>query len=296
MTVIDGMLLLTAGCIAGTMNALAGGGSFITFPALLLVGLPSVAANASSTVALLPGSMASVYVYTTGDHRLPFLDLGSVRLPLVLAVSAAGGLLGAALLVWTPTASFDKVIPWLLLFSTCTFIFGRGLGMALRRRVRIGAATLLSVQFLLGIYGGYFGGAVGIMMLAAWSLLAGADLKALNPTRTLVVTVTNAIAVGCFIVSNEVWWAQTVLVLAGALAGGYAGARLGQRLPVRLVRLTVIAITVGITIIFFGRAWGWSRAADPWPDCLSSLAGTAPSRCCWARTTSAPTKPQPMAT
>jgi uncharacterized protein len=108
MTVIDGVLLLAAGCVAGTMNALAGGGSFITFPALLLAGLPSVAANASSTVALLPGSLASVYVYTTGDHRLPFLDLGSVRLPLVLAVSAAGGLLGAALLVWTPTRASTR--------------------------------------------------------------------------------------------------------------------------------------------------------------------------------------------
>src|SRR3954469_639645 len=156
----DAALLLAAGCIAGAMNALAGGGSFITFPALLLVGLPSVAANASSTVALVPGSLASVYAYTTGRYRLPLLALGNVRLPLVLAVSAAGGLLGAMLLVSTPLATFDKVIPWLLLFSTLTFVFGRRMGTWLRGRLRIGAATLLSVQFLLGIYGGYFGGAV----------------------------------------------------------------------------------------------------------------------------------------
>ena len=255
MTAIDAALLLTAGGVAGGMNALAGGGSFITFPALLLVGLPSVAANASSTVALVPGSLAAVHAYTTGRYRLPFLDLGSVRLPLVLAVSASGGLLGAVLLVSTPLATFDRVIPWLLLFSTLTFAFGRRMGTWLRCRLRIGAATLLPVQFLLGIYGGYFGGAVGIMMLAAWSLLDGADLKALNPTRTMVVAVTNAVAVGCFVIAGEVWWAQTLLMLAGALGGGYAGARIGQRLPVAVVRVTVIAITVGMTIIFFTRAY-----------------------------------------
>jgi uncharacterized membrane protein YfcA len=236
------------------MNALAGGGSFVTFPALVLAGLPSIAANASSTVALMPGTLASVYAYATGRHRMPFLDLGSIRLPLVLAVSAAGGLTGAVLLVSTPLRTFDRVIPWLLLLATLTFAFGRRLATLLRGRMPIGPATLLPVQFVLGIYGGYFGGAVGIMMLAVWSLLDGADLKALNPTRTLVVAATNAFAVGYFVVASEVWWPQTFLMLAGALGGGFVGARIGQRLPVSVVRATVIAITVGVTFIFFRRA------------------------------------------
>jgi hypothetical protein len=255
MTALDAALLFAAGGVAGGMNALAGGGSFVTFPALLLAGLPSVAANASSTVALVPGSLASVYAYTTGEHRLPFIDLGSVRLPLVLLVSAAGGLVGAVLLVSTPVATFDRVIPWLLLLATFTFAFGRRVGTMLRRHLRIGAATLLPVQFLLGIYGGYFGGAVGLMMLAVWSLLDGADLKALNPTRTIVIAVTNGVAVACFVIANQVWWPQTLLVLAGAFGGGYAGARLGQRLPVAVVRATIIAITAGMTLIFFRRAY-----------------------------------------
>jgi hypothetical protein len=114
---------------------------------------------------------------------------------------------------------------------------------------------LLPVQFLLGIYGGYFGGAVGLMMLAAWSLLDGADLKALNPTRTIVVAAMNTVAVICFVMANEVWWPQTLVLLAGALGGGYAGARIGQRLPVAVVQATIIAITVGMTLIFFRRAY-----------------------------------------
>jgi uncharacterized membrane protein YfcA len=254
-TIMDAALLLTAGFIAGGMNAIAGGGSFVTFPALVLAGLPSLAANVSSTVALVPGTLASVYAYATGHYRMTFLDLGSIRLPLVLAVSAAGGLTGAVLLVSTPLTTFDRVIPWLLLLSTFTFAFGRRVGTLLRRRMPIGAATLLPVQFVLGIYGGYFGGAVGIMMLAVWSLLDGADPKALNPTRTMLVAATNGFAVGYFVVANEVWWAQTLFVLAGALGGGFVGARVGQRLPVSVVRGTVIAITVGMTLIFFRRAY-----------------------------------------
>ncbi len=252
---MDMLVLIAAGLAAGAMNAIAGGGSFVSFPAMVLVGLPSVAANASSTVALVPGSLASALAYTTGARRMGVLDLGGVRFPVLLAVSVAGGLAGAVLLLVTPVATFDGVIPWLLLLATLTFAFGRDAGAWLRRRMRLGPATLLPVQFLLGVYGGYFGGAVGIMMLAAWSLLDGADLKALNPTRTVIVSATNAIAVGAFVVAGQVWWPQTLALLLGGLAGGYAGARLGQRMPPRVVRGAVIATTVAMTAIFFRRAW-----------------------------------------
>ncbi len=252
---MDMLVLIAAGFLAGAMNAVAGGGSFVSFPAMVLVGLPSVAANASSTVALVPGSLASALAYTTGAHRMGLLDLGGVRFPVLLAVSVAGGLAGAVLLLVTPVATFDGVIPWLLLLATLAFAFGRDAGAWLRRRMRLGAATLLPVQFLLGIYGGYFGGAVGIMMMAAWSLLDGADLKALNPTRTLIVSATNAIAVIAFVAANQVWWPQTLALLLGGLLGGYAGARLGQRMPPRLVRGLVIALTVAMTAIFFRRAY-----------------------------------------
>jgi uncharacterized membrane protein YfcA len=247
--------LFLAGLTAGGMNAVAGGGSFASFPALVLAGLPSVAANASSTVALLPGTLASAYAYMTGRYRAPLRDLGGVRFPLLLAVSMAGGLCGAVLLLATPVATFDAVIPWLLLLAALTFAFGRDAGAWLRRRFRLGAPALLAVQFVLGVYGGYFGGAVGIMMMAAWSLLDGADLRTLNPPRTLVVSAANAIAAAWFIAAGAVRWPETLAVLAGAVAGGYSGARLGQRLPPPVLRGVVIAITLAMTLAFFRRAY-----------------------------------------
>ena len=159
------------------------------------------------------------------------------------------------LLLVTPVATFDAVIPWLLLFAAVTFAFGRDAGAWLRARVHLGAGALLPVQFVLGVYGGYFGGAVGIMMLAVWSLLDGADLKQLNPTRTMVVSAMNSIAVVCFVVAGQVWWPQTIALLLGGLAGGYAGARVGQMLPASVVRRVIIAVTVVMTAIFFRRAY-----------------------------------------
>ena len=252
---IDALILFAAGLLAGTMNALAGGGSFMSFPAMVLVGLPSVAANASSTVALVPGTLASAYAYTTGTGKMGFRGLAGVPFAVVLGTSVAGGLVGAVLLLVTPVATFDAVIPWLLAFAAFTFAFGRDVGAWLRARIHMGAGALLPVQFVLGIYGGYFGGAVGIMMLAAWSLLDGADLKQLNPTRTMVVSAMNGIAVVCFIAAGQVWWPQTIVLLLGGLAGGYAGARLGQRLPAPVVRRVIICVTVVMTAIFFKRAY-----------------------------------------
>jgi uncharacterized membrane protein YfcA len=111
------------------------------------------------------------------------------------------------------------------------------------------------VQYVLGVYGGYFGGAVGLMMMAAWTLLDTVDLKAMNPARMLLVSAMNIVAVACFVVAGQVWWPQALAVLAGALAGGYAGARLGQRLPPGVVRLIVTLVTVGMTIAFFVRGY-----------------------------------------
>ena len=251
----DAIILFAAGVLAGGMNAIAGGGSFISFPAMVFVGLPSVVANASSTVALVPGTLTSAGTYMTGTNPMGFRDLGGVRFPILLASSVAGGLLGALLLLATPVAIFDGVIPWLLLVATITFAFGRDFGAWLRARIRLGPVALLPVQFILGIYGGYFGGAVGIMMLAAWSLLDGADLKQLNPTRTIIVSAMNGIAVVCFILAGQVWWPQTVALLAGGVAGGYLGARAGQALPALAVRRIIIAVTVAMTLIFFKRAY-----------------------------------------
>ncbi len=242
--------LLGAGLLAGAMNAVAGGGSFVTLPALIHAGLPSVAANASSTVALFPGSLASAWAY-----RADLVSLGGVRLRALLAASLVGGAAGAALLLATPAATFDAVIPWLLLLATLALAFGRRLGAALRRRGRpISAPPVLAAQFLLAVYGGYFGGAVGIMMMAVWGLIDGADLRAMNPAKTVLVAATNAIAVLCFAVAGAVRWPETLAVLVSAALGGYAGARLARRLDARLIRAGVVAITAAITVAFFLRA------------------------------------------
>lgn len=249
------LLVFGAGALAGAMNAVAGGGSFVTLPALVAAGLPSVAANASSTVALVPATLASVWAYMTGTHKTGLVDIGGVPFSRVIAVSMAGGLAGAVLLLSTPVRVFDAIIPWLLLLAATNLAFGARLAPWLRTHLRLGAGAVLPMQFLLGGYGGYFGGAVGIMMIAAWSVLDDHDLKALNPTRMLIVAATNGIAVVYFVLANEVRWPETLAMLAGGLVGGFLGARLGQRLPLRVVRAVTIAITVAMTLVFFRRAY-----------------------------------------
>jgi uncharacterized membrane protein YfcA len=247
----DFLLLAGAGLLAGAMNALAGGGSFVTLPALIATGVPSVAANASSTVALYPGGATSAFVYRNGLAEICGVPAGRV-----LAATLAGGLVGALLLLWTPASIFDRLLPWLLLVATVMLASGPRLGPALRARFSAGASMVLAVQFLLGIYGGYFGGAVGLMMIAAWSLIAGADIKALNPSRTLMVTAANTAAVLCFVLAGAVHWPATLLVGAGALAGGYLGAQAGRRLPSGVVRAATLLIATGMTAVFFVRAYG----------------------------------------
>jgi len=242
--------LAGAGLLAGAMNAVAGGGSFVTFPALVVAGLPPVVANASSTVALFPGTIASTWAY-----RRELASVGEIRLRLMLPVTVLGGFCGAVLLLVTPAHLFDLVIPWLLLLATLTFAFGARVGTALRRVVRIGPATLMVVQFVISLYGGYFGGAVGLMMLAAWGLLtASVNVKAMGPARTLLVSAANGAAVLLFIASCVVRWPETLALLVGAVAGGYGGARVARRLPAVLVRAVVVLLTATITVMFFRRA------------------------------------------
>lgn len=243
------LLLLGAGLLAGAMNALAGGGSFVTLPALIAAGVPSVAANASSTVALYPGGLASAWVYRQG-----LAEVCGVPIRPMLAVTLAGGLAGALLLLWTPSSAFDLVLPWLLLIATVALAFGPKIAPCMQSRARLGAGPILVLQFALGVYGGYFGGAVGLMMVAAWGLLADVDLKRLNPPRTLMVSAANTIAVLCFAAAGAVRWRETLVLGAAAIIGGYLGAHLGRRLDPRLVRAATLTLAVAMTAFFFLRA------------------------------------------
>src|SRR4051794_26299503 len=244
------LILFGAGLLAGAMNAAAGGGSFVTIPAMVFVGLPSVAANASSTVALLPGTLASAWAW-----RRDFQSFEGIPLWWLIAISLAGGLAGAVLLLITPQRAFDALLPWLLLTGTLAFAFGRQLGAALRRRVSIGPATVLVAQVVLSVYAGYFGGGVGIMLMAVWSILGEADIKAMSASRTLLVSAANAVAVLCFALTGPVRWPETSVMLVAAILGGYFGAVLARRVPAPLLRRLVILFGAAMTVVFFWRAW-----------------------------------------
>ncbi|HYZ22277.1 MAG TPA: sulfite exporter TauE/SafE family protein [Rhodopila sp.] len=236
--------LVLAGLLAGAMNAVAGGGSFVTFPTLVLVGLPPIAANATSTVALFPGTVASTWAY-----RSDIQGVAGYRLALLLPIS----LVGAVLLLITPGAAFDKVIPWLLLLATLTFAGGRRLSLWLSRRLRIGTGPFLAIQFLLSIYGGYFGGAIGLMMMAVWTLLGTADLKAVAGVRTALVSASNGMAVLCFAAAGAVRWPETLAMMPSSIVGGYYGARFARLLPPAVLRVFVVLLSATVTIAFFTR-------------------------------------------
>lgn len=244
------LLMLVAGFVGGAMNALAGGGSFVTLPAMIAVGVPSVPANASSTVALLPGGFAGAWAYRDG--------LGPVRgVPLrpMLAVTVVGGFTGAILLLRTPASAFDVALPWLLLVAALTLTFGSHLRTLLQHRMEFGPPVVLSAQFLLGIYGGYFGGAVGIMMMAAWTLFGEREIKAMNAPRMLLVSSANGVAVLTFIFARAVYWPETLTMLVGATVGGYGGARLSRLAPPRVVRIATLVLVAGVTVRFFLRTY-----------------------------------------
>lgn len=245
------LVVVLAGFVAGAMNALAGGGSFVSLPALIAVGVPPVLGNTSSTVALFPGGLASAWAYRDGLR-----PVGAVSLRALLAITLCGGLVGALLLLRTTSTAFAYVLPWLLLVASITLAFGRRIGEALRARWHIHAHAVLAVQFALGIYGGYFGGAVGIMMVAMWGLVDHCDLKHLNAPRTLLVSAANVVAVLAFIAAGAVRWPETLAMLVGAIVGGYGGARIGRRAPPGLIRAFTLLVTSCITLAFFVRTYG----------------------------------------
>jgi uncharacterized protein len=244
------VVVVGAGFVAGAMNALAGGGSFVSLPALIAVGVPPVLANTSSTVALFPGGLASAWAYRDGLR-----PVGAVSLRALLAATVCGGLVGALLLLRTTSTAFAFVLPWLLLIASIALAFGRRIGEALRARWHIHAHAVLAVQFALGIYGGYFGGAVGIMMVAIWGLVDRCDLKQLNAPRTLLVSAANAVAVLAFIAAGAVRWPETLAMLLGAVLGGYGGARIGRRAPPGLIRAITLLATSCITLAFFVKTY-----------------------------------------
>jgi len=253
MTGLDALVLAGAAVVAGGLNAVAGGGSFLTFPALLFAGVAPIAANATNTVALWPGSLASVGAYRK--------DLAHTRRELLVlgAVSLTGGLAGAVLLLQTPEQTFARLVPWLLLGATAIFAGGPALRARLAARGgpegprAAGLAAMAPVQFLIAVYGGYFGGGIGILMLAGLAALGMEDIHAMNGLKALLALLINGIAVVAFAVAGVVRWDLAVPMVVGAVVGGYGAARLAKRLDPRWVRGLVVAVGLVLSAVFFLR-------------------------------------------
>ena len=241
-------LLVVAALVAGAQNALAGGGSFVTFPALLLLGMGARAANITSTVALFPGQIATGL---TGRRHVSGAEGLSFRM--LAGISLAGGVCGALLLLETPESFFERLVPFLVLFATAVFAWGSfrhpPSGQAHLSPLAAGGA-----QFAIAIYGGYFGGGIGLLMLAALTL-AGMPVRQAGATKNVLAAVMNASAVAIFAFSRDVDWPAALAVAVGAIIGGQAGAWLMFRVAEHKLRVGVVLIGVVLTAGLFIRAY-----------------------------------------
>jgi uncharacterized membrane protein YfcA len=242
-------LLFVAAAIGGAINSVAGGGSFVAFPALLFAGVAPVPANATNTIALWPGSVASAVAYRRELH-----DVRRELLPLGVA-SLVGGGAGSVLLLRTSDHTFVLLIPWLLLFATVLFSFGTALTRKIGGDAQAPLAVGIGAQLFIGLYGGYFGGGIGIMMLAVLSLLGMTDIHRMNSLKAVLGTLVNGVAVVAFIVAGAVAWAPAAVMVVGGIAGGYAGAAIARRVEPRLVRRLVLVVAWSMTGYFFLRTY-----------------------------------------
>jgi len=251
MSLLNGIVLFVAAMIAGLMNSVAGGGSFFSFPALIFTCVPPIPANATSTVAIWPGSVATIGAYWSKLPRRP-----GIMVPLTVS-SVVGGLLGALILLRTPQATFMHLVPYLFLVATLLFAFGRKLSQSVGAWVNnpsapswlmVSGAAL--VQLVIALYGGFFGGGIGILMLALLSMVQVGDIHSMNAVKSLLAAAINGAAVITFIVAGAVVWPQALLMIVGAAAGGYGGAHFAQKLDPTLVRRFVIVVGFSMTIYF----------------------------------------------
>ncbi len=246
------VVVAAAAFAAGLINSIAGGGTLLSFPALIWLGRDPVFANATSTVALWPASLAGVF----GFRR----ELkGSTRLLLAFGLpSLAGGILGAVLLLRTPPGTFARLVPFLVLFATLLLALQEPISKRLRgeeneKPSRAWWAGALVFQFLVGVYGGYFGAGIGILMLAALGLLGFSDIHRMNGLKNVLAILINGVAAAYFIFSGAVIWVDVLVMTFAAIAGGYSGARLAYRLGRRFVRIAVIIIGLVMSVSLFFR-------------------------------------------
>ena len=255
-TILSFALIALGAFMAGGMNALAGGGTFFSFPALLAAGVPPVMANATNSVALWPASVLSAWGYRRELRR-------HGKWVLVLAlVSSLGGLTGGLLLLATSNAAFSKLIPWLLLVATLLFAFSSQvsrwiaaakawLGADVDKDRQPGSLGGALFQFVVATYGGFFGAGLGILTLAALAIQGFKDMQELNALKNLSSSVNYTVAAFTFIIAGAISWPHTLVMLGAALAGGRAGTALARRLPALWLKRVVIAVGSTLTVVYF---------------------------------------------
>jgi uncharacterized protein len=250
----NAIFLFFAGALGGAINAVAGGGSFVAFPALLFTGVPPVPANATNTLALWVGTSAS-----GGAYRMKLDIPRRVMIPLIVT-SVIGGLAGAILLIKTPAQTFLKVLPWLLLGATLLFACGKhltgrisaGISHDSNNAAVVGASVF---ELFVAVYGGYFGGGIGIMNLAMLAAMGMTDIHAMNKLKVLLGGVINGVAAVTFAITKAIVWPQALVMTAGSVLGGVASAHYAQKLPQSWIRGFVILVGAAMTVYFFVRGY-----------------------------------------
>jgi len=246
----NAIFLLFAGALGGAINAVAGGGSFVAFPALMFTGVPPVSANATNTLALWVGVTAS-----GGAYRNRLSISRRVMIPLIVT-SVVGGLAGAFLLIKTPAQTFLKVMPWLMLSATLLFAFGKHLtgriAAGISSEASRGAIAGASVfELMVAVYGGYFGGGIGIMNLAMLAAMGMTDIHDMNALKVVLGGVINGVATVTFVITGAIVWPQAIVMTVGAILGGYFAAHYAQKLPQSWIRAFVILVGAAMTVYFF---------------------------------------------
>lgn len=241
------VILIAAAFLGGALNSLAGGGSLVTFPALLFAGLNPIDANASSVVALFSGTFTGAWAY-----RRNILAVAEFSVLGLFVLSLVGGLIGALLLLWTPATIFAALVPWLILFATIVFAVGNFAPVETIQRIQLGPRSALTALFIIAIYGGYFGGGIGFLILAAFTLVGMRDINAMNGLKMGLVGVMTVTAILAFIVANVVRWPETLPMLVSSAVGSYMAAHWAQRLDQRLIKGFVVVLGAALTVYF---AW-----------------------------------------
>lgn len=244
------LVLIAAGFAAGALNAVAGGGTFLSFPALVWIGVPPIVANATATLSALPGYVSSAWSFRR--------DFGSEEGPLspkaIILISMAGGLVGALLLLVTSPEKFTAIVPWLLLLATVMFAAGPALMRVVMKRERAGSAYLFAVVLMLAvaIYGGYFNGGLGIMLLAALGLIGFSDLNSMNGLKNIVSALLSLVSVVTYTVAGLIDWPSAVPLAVATAFGGYFGAVFSRRLTnPSALRIFITVVGSAMTLAFF---------------------------------------------